>query len=177
MADSIHVRPALERDIASLASIQVESWEVAYRGKLPDAVIDARHHEARTAAWWAILRQPWRRTDPIHQCWIAELHGRPAAFADVGRPREAVELREPLEVMAWYASPWAWRRGTGRALWRVIDAHATRHGCEHVVLWVLADNPRAIAFYQAMGLRLDGVVKDVEMAGTAVPHARMSAAR
>src|SRR3954463_1118605 len=49
------VRPAVVDDAASIAVVQVESWQAAYRGLIPAAYLDALDVDQRTAAWRRIL--------------------------------------------------------------------------------------------------------------------------
>lgn len=44
--------------------------------------------------------------------------------------------------------------GAGKAIYRAIMDHARQEGCYHVTLNVWACNPSAMAFYEAMGLRV-----------------------
>ena len=83
-----------------------------------------------------------------------------------GPSRDPAEERKVLEIRAIYALPEVWGQGVGHAL--LTDAIArcvAEGGWEAVVLWVLADNPRARRFYEAHGFALDGGRKDVALLG------------
>ena len=45
------VRPATVSDAASIAHVNLQTWRVAYRGQMPDAVLDALRVERSTVGW------------------------------------------------------------------------------------------------------------------------------
>jgi hypothetical protein len=45
------IRPATAEDAAGIAAVHVRSWQVAYRGQLPDALLDSLSVDQRTR-WW-----------------------------------------------------------------------------------------------------------------------------
>ena len=47
----IVVRPATPEDAGSLALVEVTSWRPAYRGLMPDALLDALSEVEKTAGW------------------------------------------------------------------------------------------------------------------------------
>jgi len=51
------VRPMTLADAERVAEIHVQAWQVAYRGILPDEILDAIKLEERVALW----RDTWRR--------------------------------------------------------------------------------------------------------------------
>ena len=56
---------------------------------------------------------------------------------------------------------------------RLLEAaFAVLANCSEILLWVLEDNKRAIAFYQKMGFRFDGQEKTIEL-GKPVREKRM----
>ena len=47
----MEVRWATADDAAAIAAVHIASWRAAYRGLLPDAVLDSLSLEARTDHW------------------------------------------------------------------------------------------------------------------------------
>lgn len=145
MMDPMGIREATIDDARAIAEVQVAGWQAAYRGLMPDAVLDGVTLAVREPAWVKNLAE--RRGS---RTTVLEREGRVVAFGCFGPSRYEEGLGE---VWALYVAPAAWRTGAGRALLdeglRFLDAPA-------VMLWVLECNARAIRFYEACGFRLDG---------------------
>src|SRR5262245_12630278 len=100
------VRLATVADAAAIAEVQVASWHAAYRGIVPDAVLDAFVFEGRYPRWQKNLSDPAGAA----RTTVVLRDGRVVAFASVGPSRD-----EPVvgEVWALYAHPEAWHTGAG----------------------------------------------------------------
>jgi ribosomal protein S18 acetylase RimI-like enzyme len=148
------VRAATAADAPSIARIHVETWRVAYRGQMPDAVLDALDVGRRTAFWQERFAQMRGAV------FVAEDGGSITGFCDLipSRDKDA-DARAVAEIAAIYILPQHWRKGTGRALCDSALAEARRQDYKVVTLWVLASNGGARRFYEAMGFGLDGATK------------------
>lgn len=51
----MRVRPATPRDVTAIATIHVETWQVAYRGQVPDEYFERLSVDGRISAWRDIL--------------------------------------------------------------------------------------------------------------------------
>lgn len=49
------VRPATPDDAAAIAGVHVRSWQVAYRGVVPDVILDGLSVEQRRTTWRQLL--------------------------------------------------------------------------------------------------------------------------
>jgi ribosomal protein S18 acetylase RimI-like enzyme len=148
------VRTATTSDAPTIAHIHVETWRVAYRGQMPDAVLDALDVGRRTAFWEE------RLTQMRGAVFVAEDGGRIMGFCDLipSRDKDA-DPRAVAEIAAIYVLSQHWRKGAGRALCDRALAEARRQGYTVVTLWVLASNGGARRFYEAMGFGRDGATK------------------
>lgn len=75
-------------------------------------------------------------------------------------------------MQAIYLLPEAWGLGAGRRLLDAVLAGLTRQNFRDVTLWVLEENLRARAFYEATGWTADGTVKRDAVAGVPVTELR-----
>lgn len=128
------------------------TWQVAYRGLVPDDFLDALDVDRRVAAYaeHGIL------DDPERPLFVAEVDGRVVGFVNVGPSRDEDGIGE---LYAIYVSADHWDTGTGRALMETaLDWLARRF--EASTLWVLHGNGRARRFYERGGWRFDGTRKD-----------------
>jgi ribosomal protein S18 acetylase RimI-like enzyme len=70
-----------------------------------------------------------------------------------------------------------WRQGVGHALWLTAQRLLLERGCARVTLWVLAENERAIRFYEKLGFAPSHCANKVsERDGTQLTEVRYEAA-
>lgn len=139
------VRRATPGDAADVAGVHVRSWQVAYRGLLPNQRLDDMRPEDRMA------RYNFGATDPgLPSTLVAIEDGVIRGFATTGPCRDA-DGTGTGEILALYVDPADWGRGVGRHLISEARAALSRLGFAEAVLWVLAGNSRAQRFYQADG--------------------------
>lgn len=139
------VRPARPDDALSVAGVHVRSWQVGYRGLLPDDYLDGLLPEER------MTRYAFGSTDPdVPHTVVAVDTGVLCGFATTGRCGDA-ETPGVGELQALYVDPSSWGTGIGRTLIEEARSHLGQQGFTTAVLWVLVGNERARCFY-----RLDG---------------------
>jgi GNAT superfamily N-acetyltransferase len=150
----VRVRQAHPEDADAIARVHVASWQVAYRGQLPDELLDALSVEFRAAGWRRILGEAAGQS-----VIVAERGERVVGFASVGPTRDP-DAAEPVgELYALYVDPTDWSTGAGRALIQAAEARLRATGAAEATLWVLASNARARRFYELAGWRADGAHK------------------
>jgi GNAT superfamily N-acetyltransferase len=133
--------------------VHIASWRAAYRGLMPDAVLDRLSLERRQRDWRGWLAEGGAR----HFTLVAERDGRLVAFCTVEMPaREDDEPDDVAAIPALYAHPDAFGTGAGRALIEAAVEAAREAGYREAVLWMLEGNRRAEAFYERGGWRRDG---------------------
>lgn len=145
----MRLRRATPGDAAAVAAVHVRSWQAAYRGLLPDDVLDGLDPAAFAARYTFGRGGP---DDPVTV--VAEMEGSVAGFATTGPDREGETDRG--ELWALYADPAWWGHGVGRRLVGDARRRLRRSGRRRAVLWVLDGNARAERFYRADGWRPDG---------------------
>jgi GNAT superfamily N-acetyltransferase len=164
----VNIRIATAGDAAAIAAVHVDSWRGAYRGLLPDAVLDGLDVQRRTAGWTRLLEQP----EPRSVVLVAEnSSGRVTGFVHLVPTRDDGG-DSTGEITSIYARPSGWGTGTGRGLMAAAVDAARAAGFTALTLWVLRDNDRARRFYEAAGWRPDGSTKDDVVAGAPVTEVR-----
>jgi RimJ/RimL family protein N-acetyltransferase len=150
----MQVRQATLADARNIAQIHVETWRAAYRGQIPDAVLDTLDTDQRAIFWNKHLA-----TQP-HGIMVVESDRTIIGFCDLvpSRDRDS-NPGEVGEIAAIYVQPEFWRKGAGTALCRFSLRAASLQKCLSVTLWVLASNVAARKFYETMGFSLDGATK------------------
>ncbi|GAA1812371.1 GNAT family N-acetyltransferase [Planosporangium flavigriseum] len=165
------VRPATVDDADQTGRVHVRSWQVGYRGLMPDAVLDGLDPVARAARHREILA----RAEPGTATFVAVVDAAVVGFASVGDYRDGSDPDGAGEVYAIYVDPSAWGAGAGRALMDAAVAYLTTTGPRPVRLWALDGNERARRFYERYGFLADGSVRTHPIgAGLDVPTVRYS---
>jgi ribosomal protein S18 acetylase RimI-like enzyme len=150
----LQVRPATIADAQRIAQIHVETWRAAYRGQMPDAVLDALDTDKRTIFWNNHLA-----TQP-HGILVVESEKVIIGFCDLVPSRDKDSNPKQVgEIAAIYVQPEFWRKGAGGALCRFSLWAARLQKYISVTLWVLTSNVAARKFYETMGFSLDGATK------------------
>ena len=159
------IRRAVSGDAETVGRIHVESWNVAYRGIMPDDVI-ARTDLAYRTTFWAdrIADQAW----PV---FLIEEEGSAVAFCQMIPSRDADD--DPTRVghiTSLHVLPHLRGHGYGRTLIDHVCAEFRRRGFAEVTLWVLEENRDARRFYEKRGFHLDGGTRRYDR--TQVPEVR-----
>jgi len=150
-ARALTIRRAGSDDATTVAHIHVESWNVAYRGIMPDDVI-ARTDLAYRTAFWAerIADQEW----PV---FLLEDDGKCVAFCQMVPTKDSDDDAARVgHITSLHVLPQLRGRGHGRILIDHVFAEFQRRGFAEVTLWVLEENRTARRFYEKSGFRLDG---------------------
>ena len=142
-------------DISAVARVQVEAWDAAYRGLIPDEVIDARTVELRTNQWSGAV------ADPRSLIFVAcDSDGNVQGFASA---RVLVEPESGFQsyLQTLYVRPEFWRKGIGRQLLRAVCSHLSALGVRNVVLRTMRLGD-AREFYDRLGARVvpEGIVRE-----------------
>ena len=148
------VRQALPEDAESIAALHIRSWQIAYRGQLPDRYLDRLDEELelRIESWRAQISSSLA---DHHEIWVigagSAIHG----FAALGPAREA-NSSITGELYAIYLNPDHWGQGIGRTLFTHTTERLGALGYSAAILWVLESNLRARRFYEIAGWAFDG---------------------
>lgn len=168
MTADVSVRRVTLADADALGDVHVRVWRWAYRDHMPDAFLARMRPERRAEIWRANLTEGWITA------WVAEIDGVIVGFAgtaptrDEDIPPETAEL-VMINVLEDHAG-----QGVGRTLMQTAEEHWRKIGARAAVLWVLADNERARAFYTRLGWEPDGASGTYEVPGAALPTVRLA---
>ena len=82
------IRKATVQDASAIAFVHVRSWQVAYRGHMPDEFLDGLDVEKRANMWRELTQ------DPDKIILVAEdVEGDIVGFSALGRSRDAEPIR------------------------------------------------------------------------------------
>lgn len=149
------IRYAEVSDAKALGEIHSLSWREAYKGIVPDGVLEAFTPEKRAAAF------EWFVTARSSYIAIALSEGEAAGWVCFEKCRDEGSPASRGEVWGIYLNPKFWRRGIGAALINWAIEELRKLGYTSVALWVLEENARARAFYEKQGFVPDGARKEI----------------
>lgn len=146
----MRIRRAEIADAAVVGHIHVESWNVAYRGLMPDEFIAQTDLAYRTTFWEKrIADRDW----PV---FIIDEDDTSVAFCQmIPSPDPDDDPKRVGHITSLHVLPHLRGRGYGRTLLDLVRAELKRRGFAQLTLWVLAENHPARGFYERYGFTLD----------------------
>ena len=150
----VEVRPAVENEGWAIAALRARAWQAAYRGVLPDAVLDELPLDEER--WQAIAR----REAGEERLWVAFGGGKIVGYCHTGPSRDADAPEGGDEVYALYVEPDLIGFGVGNSLFDRAVSDLRERGSRSVTLWVLEGAGRARRFYEVAGWAPDGARRD-----------------
>ena len=167
---TISVRPARLSDADAVAEVHVRSWQVGYRGLLPDWLLDGLDPARRAQRY----RDSFNDPDYAHvRGMVAEIDERLVGFVRYGPYRtdhsagwKDVDPTLGGEVYSLYVDPDHWGIGVGGQLLDSSVADLGDAGLEPIRVWCLVENERARRFYVKHGFAPDGVTEPLDLGQT-----------
>ncbi|BBZ39648.1 GNAT family N-acetyltransferase [Mycobacterium conspicuum] len=159
------VRPAVPEDAHDVASVQVRSWQWAYRGLIAQSYLDGLDPETYSGTYTF-----GRIGIGLPYTLVAVDASTIRGLATTGRCRDA-ELSNCGELMAIYVDPAHVGTGVGRAL-IAAARERLRTVYPQAALWVLDGNARARRFYERDGWGFDGTRRTRTYGGAPVQELR-----
>lgn len=153
---SLQIRYANMNDSSVLGLIHSESWKVAYKGIVPDSVLDNMSVEKGEKKFYDSF------INGLERNVIAFKNNQAAGFMCLGKCRDEDLDSSYGEIWGIYLLPSFWRQGIGKELlqWGINDLR--NKGYNKISLWVLEENINARKFYEKMGFVHDGTVKELD---------------
>jgi GNAT superfamily N-acetyltransferase len=146
---AISIRRAMVDDAAAIARVRIDCWRITYSGLIPDAYLDGMQLADSAALWQRVLSSGKNTTS----VFVADNDGDVVGFAAgnmLQEPRHDVDA----ELSAAYVRPEFQRGGIGRRLVAAVADAQRAHGAHGLIVWVIAGNKGARAFYEQLGAAL-----------------------
>ncbi len=144
----VRVRAATAIDLAAIARIHMASWHDAYRGVIPDEVLDDRTVEGSLSGWRSTFE---KYPDNIS---VAETGDALFAGFCCAGPVVDAEKNAPFEfeIYGLHVAPSMRRRGIGAALLRAaLNRAIARERMNSAIVWTLKELKLSRRFYSREG--------------------------
>ncbi len=151
------IRKATIADVNVLGYIHAESWKMAYKGIIPEHVLDNITVEKRAKRFYNALKEG------SEENIIISVEGDPAGFLCLGHCRDEDLDKSHGEIWGIYLLSKYWNKGIGSMLFEHGINQLYDRGYVKVSLWVLEENTQAREFYEKRGFTFDGTVKELDI--------------
>ncbi len=148
---SITIRRAEPADSEALAEVAIAAWRLGFRGIVSEDIDPRRAWRPERLA----ARLAGTEADGS-EILAAELEGEVCGLVLCGPSRDSRARPHEGEIVALYVHPDRWRAGVGRRLVAAALEQLQRAGHTEAIVWTLAQSPRNLAFYEALGFTRDG---------------------
>jgi L-amino acid N-acyltransferase YncA len=156
------IRSVTISDALGIAEVQVAGWKAAYRGLMPNSVLDDLSVPQREAIWQRIV------VEQKFQLLVADEDSRIAGFVNFGPCRDTDSVAGFTgEILAIYVDPNRWHEGIGQQLLDAALSSLKSAGFREATLWVLDSNLRTRVFYERAGFSFDGTARKEVVGGNA----------
>lgn len=157
---TVDIRSAESRDTSGVAAVHDAAWQLSYSGIIP-ALHLARMVQRRGPKWWAEAIARARGG-----IMVLEVGDTIAGYATMGSARRIGQHSFDGEIYELYLRPEYQGLGFGTRLFKAARDRLIANGRPRTLVWALAANEPALAFYRARGGK--AVVKDQERFGATV---------
>lgn len=151
------IRYANANDAKSLGEIHSSSWKAAYKGIIPEKVLDNITAEKREKYFKKAL------SEELEEDAIIFEGNKPAGFICIGKCRDKDKDASYGEICGLYLLPDHWHKGLGTKLINWGLAELKKRSYEKITLWVLEKNLSARRFYEKVGFRFDETVNEINI--------------
>lgn len=150
---TLTISRAAENDCDIIAQILVASWRFAYKGIMPDNVLDNLLVEQRSKGWQNHLKNGG-------EAYLLTANESAFGLVEVCPFRDKIEGFDSYgEIPVIYLMPDKIGQGFGRVLMEFALDLLAKRGFSQVGIWVLEKNKRAINFYEDNGFSFSGHTK------------------
>jgi ribosomal protein S18 acetylase RimI-like enzyme len=153
----ITIRNADINDCKELGIIHCESWKVAYRGIVPDSILDDMSAEKSEKRFYNSFIQG------LGENVIILNDSQIVGFMCLGKCRDEDVDSSFGEIWGIYLLPSFWGQGIGTMLIQRGINELRSRGYSKISLWVLEENMNARRFYEKSGFVHDGTVKEINI--------------
>ena len=149
------IRYADINDSKTLGEIHSKSWKSAYKGILSNEILENITVEKRQKYFEKALSDGWEEDAIIFNDDEA------VGLICIGKCRDTDKPNTCGEIWGIYLLPEYWNNGIGSELINWGLNELKKRNYDKVTLWVLEENINERKFYEKVGFKHDGTVKEI----------------
>lgn len=164
-APPLDVRPARPADVGAIRRVARRAWHAAHAPIVGEAAVEAfleEHYDAGS------VRARVDRDDVVLDV-ATDPSGDLLGFV-AASPRD--DDSDAFDLNQLYVAPDCWGEGVGRRLLAAAERAIASRGGRRVRLGVMAENDRAVGFYEAAGYRRVGTFHDERVGAVGYSYER-----
>lgn len=148
--ENVIIRNVNEKDIPSIAEIQVNGWKTAYKGIIDDSILKAMSKEEKIER----LKSNYGKNGFI----VAEIENKVVGFCRYTDSNEFTPEMQDIdcEITALYVKPDLKYNGIGTKLFQFVVNEFKRKNKTKMILWCLKENEPSKKFYTKIGGEVAG---------------------
>jgi len=150
----MNIREANKNDANGIATVHVKAWKVGYAKIMVNEYLESLTIEKKTEIWVKSLSGK-----SLGVNLIIEENNKILGFCVFGPARDADISKNNGELVALNILPSYWSKGLGSELIKQVLTVSKTKKWSAIYLWVLAQNMRARAVYEAHGFVQEGSEK------------------
>ena len=145
---AFRIREANQNDVMGMAKVRVETWRDAYRGILPDDLLQGLSVQGTAERWKKAF---WEDRSPGVGVFVAEDERQEVVGIAICGPELGQDPFYQGEIYVLYVHPQNQNQGIGRELVAACVRHLIRQlKAETMLIWVMSENPYR-RFYESLG--------------------------
>ncbi len=143
--EDIIIRNVNEKDISSVADIQVNGWKTAYKGIIDDVILNSMNKDEKIKRFEGNYKK--------NGFVVAELENEVVGFCRYADSNEFTPNMQDIdcEITALYVKPDLKYNGIGTKLFQFVVNEFKNQSKSKMILWCLKDNEPSKKFYTKMG--------------------------
>ncbi len=143
--ENIIIRNVNEKDISSVAYIQVNGWKTAYKGIIDDVILNSMNKDEKIKRFEGNYKK--------NGFVVAELENEVVGFCRYADSNEFTPNMQDIdcEITALYVKPDLKYNGIGTKLFQFVVNEFKNQSKSKMILWCLKDNEPSKKFYTKMG--------------------------
>ena len=147
---NIIIRNINEKDIPSIADIQIKGWKSAYKGIIDDSILNAMNKEEKIER----LKSNYAKNGFI----VAEIENEVVGFCRYADSNEFTPEMQDIdcEITALYVKPDLKYKGIGTRLFQFVIDEFKNKSKVRMILWCLKENEPSKRFYRKKGGEIVG---------------------
>ncbi len=147
---NVKIRKAVVTDASAIATININTWKVAYKGIIPQDHLDSLSINDKIPRWEKAIKDLTVNKKELFVAEISDINGCEIVGFSMGGPSNFEEYKIDGDLHAIYILPKYWKQGIGTLLFNSVIKFFLSMKFKSMVIWALKENS-AGDFYKKLG--------------------------